>query len=116
RDGNNVLDARHELDAALNRMRDDLMSDGDGNPARTRKGRDGVLHELANHLVLTFRRITELNLDGNLIAVDAHVLHRLAGDEVLPGIGIDHALEGRHNVSVGQRHRKLREKRAYQMT
>src|SRR5204862_3561484 len=79
---------------------------------RARERRNRILHKLPNHLVLTFSRITEPNLDRDLIAVDAHALHRFAGDEVLPGIGIDHALKGRRDVGVGQRHRKLREIRA----
>jgi hypothetical protein len=46
-------------------------------------------HLLADAVDLRLRRVAELDVEGNVVAVDLHVLHRLGGDEILARIGVD---------------------------
>ena len=56
-------------------------------PARRRDQR------LAQRRDLALGRIAELDVEGDVAAVDAQVLQRLGADEILAGIGVDDGLE-----------------------
>ena len=92
-------------------MRHDLVADADRDAARAGQRSNGILRELADHIMLAFRGIAELNVDGDFCLRRAHAFHRLARDEILSGIGIDDAFESGGDISVRQRHRQLRKER-----
>jgi len=70
-------------------MGDDLAVHIGHNLADTRHAAHCRLHLLAHGFDLGFGRITELDIEGNIGAINPDVLHRLAGDEILARIGVD---------------------------
>ena len=66
RDRDDVLDAGHELDAALHRMRDDSRSDGHRHAADARHRGHAPTIELAQRLVLALRGVAEREVDDDV--------------------------------------------------
>ena len=93
-DGDDGLDARHQLDAHLDRMGDDLRIDVGRHVADTRQGAHGRENLLADSVELGLGGIAEFDVEGNVVTVELDVLERLAGDEILAGIGVDRSSEG----------------------
>ena len=62
------------------------------------------LDQPAQRLVLALRRIAELDVDGDVAAVDLHLADRLAGDEVAAGVGIDQRTQAGVYVCLGDGH------------
>ena len=87
--GDDVLDARHQLDAELHRMGNDLAEDVGRHIADARQGAHGGDHLLADGVDLRLGRIAEFDVEGNVAAIDPDVLEGLAGNEILARIGID---------------------------
>src|SRR6478609_5992940 len=48
--------------------------------------------------------IAELDVEGDVAALDAHVLELPGGDEVAAGFGVDHGLQGAQQVGLGNGH------------
>ena len=51
-----------------------------------------------------FAGIAELDVEGDVVAVDLHVLDRLAGDEVLAGVRIDDCVSAALTCFYGDAH------------
>jgi len=75
-------------------MGDDLRIDVGRHVADTRHGAHGREHLLADSVDLRLGGIAEFDVEGNVVTVELDVLERLAGDEILAGIGVDRSSEG----------------------
>ena len=102
-----VLDARYQFDAALNRMRRDLVTDVDRDLARAWQRRELLGDEFAQRLVLAARGISEHQLDRDVVAVDLHLAYRFAGDEIASGVGIVQCAQAGLDVGLGDCHRRI---------
>ena len=72
---------------------DDLRRDVDADVGDARHAARRRDQRLAQRGDLA-RRIAELDVEGDVAALDAQVLQLLGGDEVLAGFGVDHGLQG----------------------
>ena len=93
RDGDDVLDARQQLHAALHRMRCDLGRDVDRDIAHALDGL-GRRDELAaqrRHQAL--RRVAHLHVEGHVGPRDLQVAQGAGAHIVLAGVGVEHAGE-----------------------
>src|SRR5262249_10971249 len=93
-DGDDVLDARHELHTALHRVRDDLHLHADIHLADAGQGLELARDLLADGLDLAFRGIAQQDLGRNVVAVDLDITRRLARNVVLLRVGVRQRLEG----------------------
>jgi hypothetical protein len=103
-DRNDVLDARHQLYAALHRVRDDFHRDVGGDAADARYRFQFGDDLLADRLDLGLGRVTEQNVERHVVAVDLDVLCFLAGDVVLAGVRVGQLFECRLDLLFGDRH------------
>ncbi len=104
RDGDDVLDARNQLHAALNAVRDDLGAHIDEYAADARQGLELVGDELLDLRGYGLGGVAQHDIEGDVVAVHADVAGGLGGDEILAGIGIDDLLEGSLDLLLGKRH------------
>ncbi len=104
RDRDYVLDAGNELHAALDGVRRDLVADAHRHLAHAGKRRELLLDKLAQDLVLAARGIGEHQVDRDVAAVDLHLAHRFAGDEIAAGVGIVQCTQAGLNVGLGDCH------------
>ena len=63
---------------------------------------------LRRKLVLRLGRIPELDVDDDVAGADLDLLDGLAGDEILPGVGVDQRAQAGLDVGLGDGHRMLR--------
>ena len=103
-----VLDAGDQLDAALHRMRRDLLRHVDGDASRARQRDERIGDQLLQDLVLRLRRIAELDVDVDVAALDLDLLDRLAAHEILARVGIDQCAQSGLDIGLGDGHRMLR--------
>ena len=100
----------NQLHAALDRVRDDLHLHVDGDAAHARQRLERPGHLLPDRLELALRRVAQQDFHRHLVAVHLDVAHRLGGDVVLVGIGVDQLLEGVLNLLLGDCHGMPRSK------
>ena len=93
-DSDDVLDARHQLDAELHGVGNDFCIEVGRGVANSRQRAHGGDHLLADGVDLGFGRVAELDVEGDVVAIDLDILQRLAGDVILAGIGVDRSSEG----------------------
>src|SRR5262249_25292240 len=86
-DSHDVLDAGHELYAALHRVRDDLHLDVDAHPGGPGEGLQLARDLLADGLDLAFRRIAQQDLRRNTVAIDLDIARRFTRNEVFLRVG-----------------------------
>ena len=104
RDRDDVLDAGHELDATLHRMRRDFLRHVDGDAPRARQRRERVDDQLAQRLVLRLRGIAELDVDDDVGAVDVHLLDGFATHKIFAGDRIGQRAQSRLDIGLGDGH------------
>jgi hypothetical protein len=109
--GDDVLDARDELDTSLHGMRNDLHLDIDGYACDTRDGLDRPRDLLPDRLNLALPGVTQQNFDGHLVSVHLDTAHGLGADVILARIGIDEGLQRLLNLLLGDCHGEFRSKR-----
>jgi hypothetical protein len=109
-DGDDVLDAGNQLDAALHGVRDDLHLhiDGDTPHVRDRLQRPGDL--LPDRLKLALPRVTQQDFHRDLVPIHLDAAHRLGGDIILAGIRVNQLLQGFLNLLLRDCHGTPRSK------
>jgi hypothetical protein len=75
-------------------VRQDLARDVDAGVVHARKLAQRVDDGRADARDLALRRIAELDVEGDVAAVDLDVLDCLGGDEIFMGVGIDDSGQG----------------------
>ena len=93
-DGDDVLDVREQLHASLDRVRNDLRDDVDADVGDAFDAAGGGDQRTPERFDLRLGRIAQLDVEGDVAAVDAHVAQLLGGDEIAAGLGVDDGLQG----------------------
>ena len=85
-------------------MRRDLLRHVDGDAARARQRCQGIGDQFAQRFVLRLGGIAELDVDGDVGAVDAHLLHGFAAYEILARDRIGQRAQAGLDVGLGDGH------------
>ena len=101
---NDVLHARHQFDAALHGVRDDLHRHVRRYLADARQRLEFRLDGGADRLDLRFGRIAEQHIERDVVAVDLDVARFFAGDVVLACVRIKQATERFLDLLFGDCH------------
>ncbi len=102
--GDDVLHLRHQLDAALHAVRDDLAIHVGGNIARARDRLQLVDDALANTIDLALGRIAQFNVDCYVGTIDLDIPCRTRTEEILPCVRINDFLEDGLHLQFGNAH------------
>jgi hypothetical protein len=100
-DGDDVLDTRQQLHAALRRVRDDLAGDADADVGDTLDRAGGGDQRAAQAVDLAGGGIAQFHVERDIAAGHAQVLQLAGGHEVAAGVGVDDSLEGLLDRCVG---------------
>jgi hypothetical protein len=107
-DRDDVLHIRHELEAALHRVRQDLGGHVDADVADAGNLAQRIHDRGADAGHLAPGRIAEFDVERGAVAVDLDVLDRLGADEVLAGVRVSDRRQGCLDVFCSDAHWVLR--------